>query len=53
MDLRRNIDISRNRVVNVADPTADHHGATKNYVALVHVMDNGEGGCGEQWDGGF
>ena len=38
MDPRRDIDLSGNRVVNVADPTEHHHATTKYYVDLVHLL---------------
>ena len=39
MDPRRDIDVSGNRVVNVADPSLSHHVATKNYADLLHERD--------------
>ena len=39
MDPRRDINVSGNRVVNVADPSLGHHVATKNYADLLHERD--------------
>ena len=39
MDPQRDIDVSGNRVVNVADPSLSHHVATKNYADLLHETD--------------
>ena len=39
MDPRRDIDVSGNRVVNVANPSLGHHVATKTYADLLHYRD--------------
>ena len=38
MDPRKDLNISGNRIVNVADPDQFNHVATKNYVDHVHVL---------------
>ena len=37
MDPRKDLNISGNRVVNVADPREDDHVATKHYVDHLHL----------------
>ena len=37
MDYRKDLNISGNRVVNVADPREDDHVATKHYVDHLHL----------------
>ena len=38
MDPRKDIDISRNRIVNLANPARHDHAATKSYVDHVHIL---------------
>ena len=38
MDPQKDLNISGNRVVNVADPTETHHMATNNYVDFLHLL---------------
>ena len=39
MDPRKDINISGNRLVNVADPSLYHHVATKSYADALHARD--------------
>ena len=38
MDPRRDLNISGNRVINVADPTEPNHVATKGYTDYLHLL---------------
>ena len=38
MDPRKDLDISGNRIVNLANPARHDHAATKSYVDHVHIL---------------
>ena len=38
MDPRKDLDISGNRIVNLANPSRHDHAATKSYVDYVHIL---------------
>ena len=38
MDPRKDLDISGNRIVNLANPARHDHAATKSYVDYVHIL---------------